>query len=190
MARISMLVSALAAVGVVALSCSKDEHQPAPKLGNLGDVCQATSDCAGTYVCRGSQCTASTTGISPNDNVCRLVQCTKAEDCCVQQLTATQCQSYADDCEAGMTTYCEIYNQYCICDTARRSCTEGTCTSNIGCAGDMDCTSSVLDHCDTGSGRCVACTQDSHCGTGYICAGNACDLACDARSDCAAFYDC
>jgi hypothetical protein len=189
MIRSSVLVTLLAALGVLPVACSKDEN-PATRLSNLGEDCQSSADCTGSYVCRGSVCSVSTVGITSNNKVCQLVQCTKAEDCCPPVSSASTCLNYASQCEAGVTSYCTYYQQYCVCDASLNSCTNGLCVSNSTCTIDTECTTSARPHCSGGS--CVACLENSHCLTsGYICsAEHTCVPSCTSNADCGAFYAC
>lgn len=180
------LVTILAAIGFLNVACSNNNNTPAARQSNLGESCQSTSECAGSYVCRGSVCAVSTVGITPNNKVCELVQCTTAQDCC---LTPSQfCPTYAADCEAGVTAECTYYQENCVCDTTLNTCTGGQCVSTATCTVDTDCTRAGLTHCL--AGKCVACAQDSQCPTGDVCVSNVCVPSCATTADCQAFYDC
>ncbi len=187
MVRTSKLVIILAAFGLFSAACSKDDNTPA-RLSNLGESCQSSGECAGSYVCRTGVCSVSTVGIAANTKVCELQQCTTTSDCCAQPPAI--CATYATACDGGLTAECTYAQQPpCVCDP-NVACTAGQCVTTTTCTADMDCTTYGLTHCSPG-GKCVACLTKSDCAvTTDVCVDNACVASCETKADCQAFYDC
>ena len=52
-----------------------------------------------------------------------------------------------------------------------------------GCDEKSDC-AAPTEHCDPQTKKCVACTQDAHCGAGKVCDQGACVEGCSASSPC------
>ena len=76
---------------------------------------------------------------------------------------------------------------------AGESCIGGTCQTSpdTSCANDLDCDAGT--YCQAGSGDCVSCLNDGHCGAEQVCnSNNSCEAAppppppagCESDSDC------
>jgi hypothetical protein len=57
------------------------------------------------------------------------------------------------------------------------------------CAADRDC-GGETPACDPGTGACVACVRDGHCGPGRLCVGNLCVAGCTPAQPCPAGQTC
>ena len=179
---------------VAACSSSNDDTQAAPALGKRGETCQSHADCQPDLVCDQGACRIPTYPLQPTGMQCFTIECTKAEDCCPPR--PSSCDSWAQNCEAGLTYDCTSYQTLCVCDGSKFLCEQETCVAT--CSQDD---AGIASTCPSGyppvcsAGKCVECAQDTDCTLVYpvtprVCRQNKCQTKCTIDDDCDYFQKC
>lgn len=202
----TLLASGLALMAAVASiigaqGCGDDEV--VRRLSQKGETCQVTNDCAqglacvpmpgfgssgGVSVGFGGVCTVGEFRIEKTAKECAVIQCEKAEDCCDPPAT---CPDLLEACnqagDAGFSSACEQYKQYCVCDTERIACDQNKCVTK--CSTDSECSSSNgTPRC--AGGTCVRCASDDDCSGDDTCISGSCKAPCKSDGDCPGFDRC
>lgn len=185
----SIAFLAAAAALFTNVGCSKNDTTTDRK-SQKGEECQTTNDCADNLSCvpragnaGGGVCVTGEFKVAQTAQVCAVVECAQATDCC-PTTNAAQCQSYQQGCNQGITSDCTYYNQFCKCDGSKYQCNNGSCKSV--CSTNTDC----LNGGTCQNGQCVQCTQDSNCTNGYVCNNGTCAPPCRNDADCPSFNTC
>jgi hypothetical protein len=159
-------------------------------VGKRGETCRTRADCEGDLACIGGTCTLADFGLAPSAKKCVLVQCQVAKDCC--PVPSQSCSFYKDFCAQGQTTYCDLYDQNCVCDETQWACTENKCAFTPKCSsGTLSCPSGLI----CAGTKCVQCAADTDCLTvsgtaGATCKDNKCVSKCVKDGDCPYFNTC
>jgi hypothetical protein len=193
--------------------CIGNDAGPHCQYGDCG--CKTTNDCGSTQACDpataqcttsctvdgGPDCSSSALVCDPVSGVC--VQCTDDSQCppfapactatihqgntCVQCILPSQCPASTPGCNSAYFG-CGSCSADADCPTTQPLCDNGQCVSSCVLAdGGTFCATGV---CQTSTGFCVQCLQDSDCqtpGSNYCAAdldlGNYC-VQCVAASNC------
>jgi hypothetical protein len=142
-----------------------------------------------------TDCTIATLHCDTSSGQC--VPCVKDEQCTQQGLRVcdtalNQCVQcgVTGDCANGQT--CEPTSHTCVascadggaCPSGTNCNTQGVC---VGCTGNSDCANASTGHvCNTGSGQCVQCIDDTTCSYPT----RRCNLATDTCVQCLTGSDC
>lgn len=162
----------LAAAGTLASACGTSARK-----ANRGESCAARHDCKGGLACVANVCQESKFELKPTGNECVPIDCRTDDECCQ---TSDFCDDLASECDMGITTSCDQFDQLCRCDAR---CEDNQCVER--CDSDTDC----FTNGGCVGGRCVECQEDDDCFEGF-CVDNACEPDCDDDLDCPVFHEC
>jgi hypothetical protein len=165
-------------------ACGDDDEKPAAVTGGAqrGESCQAHYDCAAGLACVSKVCSVSDFPLVPIKRECVSVECRNAKDCC--PTPPASCPTYKANCDAGITSYCTLYETNCVCTEADWSCENDLCVER--CTTSSDCSSG--DSCV--DSKCAECATDDECGTSSACKDQRCVPKCESNDDCQYFHDC
>jgi hypothetical protein len=174
------------AIAVPTAACGDDDEKIAAGAvtgtAQRGESCRAHFDCAPGLACVGKVCSVRDFPLTPVKRECVSVECREAKDCC--PTPPASCATYKANCEAGITSYCTLYETNCVCTAEQWSCENDLCkercTTNADCSTGETCVSST----------CAECGADSDCLTTEVCKEQRCIAKCESNDDCPYFHDC
>ncbi len=184
--RIRILGLLFVAVALPVAACGSDDDNKAISAitgtAQRGESCRAHYDCASGLACVGHVCSVSNFPLTPIKRECVSVECRAPEDCC--PTPPASCPTYKANCEAGITSYCTLYETNCVCTQDRWVCENDLCKEH--CTTDTDC--STGETCV--NALCAECGSDSDCLTTEVCKEQRCIPKCESNDDCQYFHDC
>jgi hypothetical protein len=173
-------VALLAAAG-----CGGDDEAPPVTItgsAQRGESCRVHADCTPGLACVGKVCSVGAFGLTPTANECVSVECRSAEDCC--PVPPAACTTYKQNCDAGVTSYCSLYESQCVCTAADWACEKDKCIERCVTSSDCALGNSCVDS------KCVECATDDECGTSFACKDQQCVPKCTDNDECAYFHEC
>jgi hypothetical protein len=194
------LLGSLAALAIAAACQSSNNNggTAATHASHKGEACQTTADCVSGLGCvpspsagGGGVCVTNEFNVAVTAKECAIIQCQTPQDCCTPILQGSQCSLLAAECaDAGTqsNSYCQQYQQLCLCDGSRFNCSNNQCQSH--CNTDFDCYAVGGNASRCAGGRCVQCIQDTNCPNAEICVDGACMPPCQSDGDCPSFNRC
>src|SRR5260221_2874650 len=130
--------------------------------GKRGESCRSRGDCTAGLACVNGTCQKADFGIVPTMKECVQIDCMEPKDCCPKiTIINPSCPFYAAECEAGINTYCSIYNTQCKCNPDAWACTANKCHSKTTCTdAAFSCPNNYV--CN-GCTECVQCLTNDNC---------------------------
>lgn len=148
---------------VIAIGACSDDKQTDSGLASsqVGESCQRTSDCASGLACFGGACRTADVDVTPNEKVCKAIQCETADDCCSRVFQKdSACASAQRSCDTDPTVNASsctfAQGPTCVCTPSMYSCETNSC-KRIECNTPTDCCATRFSRptsCDTYAAQC------------------------------------
>jgi hypothetical protein len=159
--------------------------------GKRGESCRSRGDCIAGLSCVGGTCQKADFGIVPTNKECVQIDCMEPKDCCPKiTVVNPSCSFYAAECEAGINSYCTIYNTQCKCNPDAWAC-----SADHKCHSKMTCTDAAFscpnNYICNGGTECVQCLTNDNCPPDQMCtAQHTCLAGCLKDGDCPYLQSC
>jgi hypothetical protein len=156
----------------------------AAEPAKIGDACTDSAGCAAGLACVRGVCSGSENGLVPTGKECVVIACRAPADCCPKP--SSSCSYYEQQCTAGVTSYCTLFDSQCVCKESDWSCVNDQCKYAPACGPNDTCAQARV----CVDSLCVECATDADCAAGRHCVANACVIACTRDEQCALFHRC